>query len=113
MTPSSSTITTLMVFLPLLVWPGIVGQFMKYLPITVISVLSASLFMALIFIPVLGGFIGKSRMPMGFVSASAPRSYRWLLKKAVRYPFVVMASVIVIIIGSFMGYASTGLGVRG
>ena len=107
----SSTITTLMVFLPLLVWPGIVGQFMKYLPITVISVLSASLFMALIFIPVLGCFIGKSRMPSGFISASAPRSYRWLLKKAVRYPFLVMASVIAIIIGSFMGYASTGLGV--
>ena len=39
----SSTITTLMVFLPLLVWPGIVGQFMKYLPMTVIAVLTLSL----------------------------------------------------------------------
>ena len=107
----SSTITTLMVFLPLLVWPGIVGQFMKYLPITVISVLSASLFMALIFIPVLGGFIGKKRMPKGLVSTSAPRSYRWLLKQAIRYPLVIMASVIAIIVGSFIGYASTGLGV--
>ena len=56
----SSTVTTLMVFLPLLFWPGIVGQFMKYLPITVMSVLIASLFMALIFIPVLGGVIGLS-----------------------------------------------------
>ena len=55
----ASTVTTLMVFLPLLVWPGIVGSFMKYLPITVMCVLSASLFMALIFIPVLGGKIGK------------------------------------------------------
>lgn len=107
----SSTITTLMVFLPLLVWPGIVGQFMKYLPITVISVLSASLFMALIFIPVLGGFIGKKRMPKGLVSTSAPRSYRWLLKQAIRYPLAIMASVIAIIVGSFIGYSSTGLGV--
>ena len=39
----ASTITTLMVFLPLLFWPGIVGGFMKYLPITVICVLIASI----------------------------------------------------------------------
>ena len=107
----SSTITTLMVFLPLLVWPGIVGQFMKYLPITVISVLSASLFMALIFIPVLGGFIGKSRMPKGMVSASAPRSYRWVLKQAIRFPIITMMTVIGIIVASFIGYGSAGLGV--
>ena len=55
----ASTVTTLMVFFPLLVWPGIVGQFMKYLPITMIVVLSASLLMALIFIPILGSFLGK------------------------------------------------------
>ena len=107
----SSTITTLMVFLPLLVWPGIVGQFMKYLPITVISVMSASLFMALIFIPVLGGFIGKSRMPKGMVSASAPRGYRWVLKQAVRFPIFTMMTVIGIIVASFIGYGSAGLGV--
>ena len=57
----ASTITTLMVFLPLLFWPGIVGGFMKYLPITVIFVLSASLLMALVFVPVLGSIFGKSR----------------------------------------------------
>ena len=55
----ASTVTTLMVFFPLLVWPGIVGQFMKYLPITMIVVLSASLLMALIFIPILGSLLGK------------------------------------------------------
>ncbi len=102
----SSTITTLMVFMPLLVWPGIVGQFMKYLPITVICVLTASLFMALIFIPVLGGMIGKKSVPRGAISATAPRSYRWLLKQAIRYPLVIMASVIAIIVGSFIGYAA-------
>jgi multidrug efflux pump len=74
-------------------------------------VLSASLFMALIFIPVLGGFIGKSRMPKGMVSASAPRSYRWVLKQAVCYPVITMITVIGIIVASFIGYSSAGLGV--
>ena len=55
----ASTATTLCVFLPLLFWSGTVGEFMKFLPITVILTLSASMFMALIFIPVAGGLIGK------------------------------------------------------
>lgn len=50
----SSTATTLAAFLPLLFWPGIVGEFMKFLPITLIATLTASLAMALVFIPVLG-----------------------------------------------------------
>ncbi|NCF49466.1 MAG: MMPL family transporter [Bacteroidetes bacterium] len=107
----SSTLTTLMVFTPLLFWPGIVGQFMKYLPITVMCVLIASLFMALIFIPVLGGMIGKKSVPTGTIAASAPRIYRWLLKRAVGYPVLAMTAVMAIIIGSFVGYGSAGLGV--
>ena len=55
----ASTATTLVVFLPLLFWPGLIGEFMKYMPITVVCTLVASLFMALIFIPVLGGLIGS------------------------------------------------------
>lgn len=54
-----ATTTTLAVFLPLLFWPGIVGEFMKYLPITVIATLTASLFMALIFMPTLGAIFGQ------------------------------------------------------
>ena len=50
----ASTATTLAAFLPLLFWPGIVGEFMKYMPITLIATLTASLAMALVFIPVLG-----------------------------------------------------------
>lgn len=56
----ASTITTLAAFFPLLFWPGIVGEFMKFLPITLITTLTASLLMALIFVPTLGAFIGKS-----------------------------------------------------
>ncbi len=52
---TASTVTTLAVFTPLLFWPGMVGEFMKFLPITVIIALTASLAMALVFIPVLGG----------------------------------------------------------
>ena len=48
----ASTATTLAAFLPLAVWPGIVGEFMKYLPITLIIVLSSSLFVALVINPV-------------------------------------------------------------
>ncbi|SVA35234.1 uncharacterized protein METZ01_LOCUS88088 [marine metagenome] len=50
----SSTATTLAAFLPLIFWPGLAGEFMKYLPITLICVLISSLFMALLFVPVLG-----------------------------------------------------------
>ena len=53
----SSTATTLAAFVPLLFWPGTAGEFMKYLPITLICVLSSSLFMALLFVPVLGTII--------------------------------------------------------
>ncbi len=50
----SSTATTLAAFIPLIFWPGLAGEFMKYLPITLICVLTSSLFMALLFVPVLG-----------------------------------------------------------
>jgi multidrug efflux pump len=49
----SSTATTLAAFLPLAMWPGVIGEFMKYLPITLIVVLSSSLFVALVITPVL------------------------------------------------------------
>jgi multidrug efflux pump subunit AcrB len=49
----SSTATTLAAFLPLALWPGIMGQFMSYLPIGLIITLSSSLFVALVINPVL------------------------------------------------------------
>ncbi len=48
----ASTATTLAAFIPLAIWPGIFGEFMKYLPITLIIVLSSSLFVALVINPV-------------------------------------------------------------
>ena len=55
----SSTATTLSAFLPMLFWPGLPGQFMRNLPVTLIFVLSASLVVALIFLPVVGGVAGR------------------------------------------------------
>ena len=49
----ASTLTTVAAFGPLLFWPGIVGEFMKYLPTTLIVTLSSSLFVALVIVPVL------------------------------------------------------------
>lgn len=58
----SSTVTTVVAFLPLLYWPGMMGEFMGYLPKTVIITLLASLFVSLIINPALASiFIKKSK----------------------------------------------------
>ncbi|SLN28466.1 Toluene efflux pump membrane transporter TtgE [Roseivivax jejudonensis] len=55
----SSTATTLCAFLPMLFWPGVPGEFMGMLPVTLIFVLSASLIVALVYLPVMGGVVGR------------------------------------------------------
>ena len=56
---TASTATTLAAFLPMLFWPGVSGQFMVYLPVTVFTVLVGSLLYALLFGPVLGSLLGQ------------------------------------------------------
>src|SRR5258707_311088 len=56
----AATATRVAAFSPLLFWPGVVGQFMKYLPITLMVTLSASLAVALFFTPTLGALLGKA-----------------------------------------------------
>ena len=57
----ASTSTTLAAFFPLIFWPGIAGEFMFFLPVTLLAILSSSLVMALFFIPVIGKiFIGDT-----------------------------------------------------
>src|SRR6266705_3487199 len=56
----AATATRVAAFSPLLFWPGMVGQFMKYLPITLIATLSASLAVALFFTPTLGALLGRA-----------------------------------------------------
>ena len=88
---ATSTATTLCAFLPMLFWPGIPGQFMRHLPITLIFVLSASLLVALIFLPVVGASIhgsasGRRRISAGLAGSQVDngiigRSFRWVIRK--------------------------------
>ncbi len=55
----SSTATTLCAFLPMLFWPGVPGELMGNLPVTLIFVLSASLLVALVYLPVVGGVTAR------------------------------------------------------
>jgi multidrug efflux pump len=80
----AATATRIAAFSPLLFWPGVVGQFMKYLPITLIATLSASLAVALFFTPTLGALLGKAARAdepgSGRVSgARTVKSPRWPL----------------------------------
>ncbi|SNS81754.1 efflux RND transporter permease subunit [Tropicimonas sediminicola] len=79
----SSTATTLCAFLPMLFWPGVSGEFMKMLPITLIFVLSASLIVALVFLPVIGG-----------VSGRLARSFHRIAEALRRWPWIVRAALI-------------------
>ena len=54
-----STLTTLAAFFPMLFWPGIMGEFMSYLPLTLIVTLSSSLFVAMVINPALAAMFMK------------------------------------------------------
>lgn len=73
----ASTLTTVCAFGPLLFWPGIMGEFMKYLPLTVIITLSASLLVALIFNPVLcATFLNPPKNAVSVTAGSGKRAPR-------------------------------------
>ncbi|MGH1578973.1 efflux RND transporter permease subunit [Planktotalea sp.] len=76
----SSTATTLCAFLPMLFWPGVPGQFMGMLPITLIFVLSASLIVALVYLPVMGGVTGRLSRLFGNTSDALRASTPWFVR---------------------------------
>ncbi|MDA8585229.1 efflux RND transporter permease subunit [Rhodobacteraceae bacterium] len=78
----SSTATTLCAFLPMLFWPGVPGQFMGMLPVTLIFVLSASLVVALIYLPVMGGVAGRMSRSFEGASAALTRRLPWMIRAA-------------------------------
>ncbi|KAJ55650.1 acriflavine resistance protein B [Actibacterium mucosum KCTC 23349] len=86
----SSTATTLCAFLPMLFWPGVPGQFMGMLPVTLIFVLSASLIVALIYLPVMGGVFGRFSRALDN-AASVLRPLPWAVR-AVLVPITVFVS---------------------
>ena len=79
---TSSTATTLCAFLPMLFWPGVPGEFMSMLPITLIFVLAASLVVALIYLPVLGGVSGRVSRTLSDMAKALRGRLPWLLRAA-------------------------------
>lgn len=115
----SATATTLVVFMPLMFWPGVVGQFMKYLPATVLICLTSSLFMALIFMPVLGALITKpSKAPVAVSDEySLPETrfniaYRGVLSSLLTRPLLTFIVAITIVFSMFGAYSVLGRGVE-
>ena len=86
----SSTATTLCAFLPMLFWPGVPGQFMGMLPVTIIFVLSASLIVALIYLPVLGGVTGRMSRAFGGATDAMKARLPWLVNVALVFPAIMM-----------------------
>lgn len=121
----ASTATTLSVFFPLLFWTGTVGEFMKFLPITVILTLTASLFMALIFIPVVGGLIGKKppqsakdKATLYAADKGDPRDlkgftggYVKVLQFAILRPWATLLMAISFLLAGFGAYGQFGNGI--
>ena len=79
---ASSTATTLCAFLPMLFWPGVPGQFMGMLPVTLIFVLSASLIVALIFLPIIGGVSGRLSRMFENASNLLRKKLPWFIRAA-------------------------------
>ncbi|WP_069383384.1 efflux RND transporter permease subunit [Halomonas caseinilytica] len=111
----ASTATTLAVFVPLLFWPGVVGEFMKYLPATVILCLLASLAMALIFLPTLGGVFGaRSGRALSDTELITPggRLYRALLARLLTRPGLTLLIALLLMALAYTAYARFNHGVE-
>jgi multidrug efflux pump len=121
---TASIATTLAAFLPLMFWPGVSGKFMRYLPVTVFTVLSGSLLYALVFGPVLGALFGKagSRDQQAMDTLKELEDgdptklptltglYARLLSYAARYGIVTMATTLALITSIFWAYGEYGKG---
>jgi multidrug efflux pump len=123
---TAATATTLAAFLPLVFWPGVVGEFMKFLPITLLATLTASLAMALIFVPTLGAQIGRpgAADPRTMKALAAGESgdiselegftgaYVRVLRGALRRPGLVLLAAVGLLVGVQWYYATHGNGIE-
>ena len=121
---TASTATTLAAFAPLMFWPGIMGEFMKFLPFTLIATLSASLLMALIFVPTMGSIMGKPRhlseadkkqmlqIESGDIKHLKGYAGKYIkfLSTMIRHPIKVLFAAIGIAISVFVAFGMSGLG---
>ncbi|MBN1556613.1 MAG: efflux RND transporter permease subunit, partial [Lentisphaerae bacterium] len=116
----TSTITTVAAFSPLLFWPDIMGQFMGFLPRTLIIVLSASLFVAVVINPAVcsrlmkrapdGG--GRKARPFGRLGRRFPEAYEGLLRGALRHRGAVVVTGFLFLVLTGLVYARFGKGIE-
>ena len=108
----SATLTRIAAFSPLLFWPGVVGEFMKYLPITLIATLSASLVVALFFTPTLGALLGRASPVPHDDRVSDKGWYMQLVKRAVARPGATIMIAIGVLIVVQQAYSHFARGVE-
>jgi len=106
----AATLTRIAAFSPLLFWPGIVGDFMKYLPITLIVTLAASMAYALIFAPSIGALIGKA--PLHEEHEKRDGVYMAVVKTAIHYPITALLLTVAILGGGMYAYVKYNNGVE-
>jgi multidrug efflux pump len=104
----AATMTRVAAFSPLLFWPGIVGEFMKYLPLTLIVTLSASMLYALVFTPTLGAIFGKAH----HVPEHKDGLYMHTVHLAVKHPVVTLLLAVGLLVAVPWAYSQKGAGVE-
>jgi len=117
----ASAATTLAVFIPLFFWPGVSGQFMRVLPITIFVVLTIALIFSLMFVPVIGSVFGQpsNASSNAFKKLGSDQNfnlteisgyigfYVGILDKLIRRPIITLSIVftlIFLIISSFFNF---------
>jgi multidrug efflux pump len=108
----AATATRVAAFSPLLFWPGIVGEFMKYLPITLIATLSASLAVALVFTPTLGALLGKAAPVAHDDRAAEDGLYMRTVRLALAHPGRTLLLAVALLVVVQVAYARLGRGVE-
>ena len=112
----TSTATTLGAFMPMLFWPGIMGEFMGYLPQTLIMALTASLFVALVINPVLSARYQTAKpkkTQKKKKSSGEPlvkRIYLALLTWSLDHRLIVVLISFLLLVGSVLLYGAFGRG---
>src|SRR6185503_13505924 len=108
----AATLTRVAAFSPLLFWPSLVGEFMKYLPITLIATLSASLAVALFFTPTLGALLGKASDKPHDERARADGLYMRAVRGVLRRPGATLGFAALLLVVVQVGYGKFGRGVE-
>jgi multidrug efflux pump len=111
----TSTLTTLGAFFPMLFWPGIMGEFMGFLPMTLIMALTASLFVALVINPVLSARYQtvKPLVPADKNKSKEPlikRLYLFLLVWSLNHRLIIILTAFALLIGSITSFVLFGKG---